>query len=232
MALASQHQRGQTLIETVVAIAMLTTGVISAMGLAVYSFSSANDATNEVVGTELASQGIAGVKTMRDSNWLNAANDPLVTCAEFGSGQCHANWLGWSGDANLISPGTYTMDFLAYGANPTYQAELLNPATLAAGNGYRLFYNAPSGQYTANQVSPGDVLSVYSRMVTITEYTSSPPAYLSGLGATYSAANPLVVVTSAVWWSGHRCPIATDPSTLPSSCKVVLEMHLTNWRNF
>ncbi len=50
-------EAGQTLIETVVAIAMLTTGVIVAMSLAVYSSSSAGDSTNQIVGTELARQG-------------------------------------------------------------------------------------------------------------------------------------------------------------------------------
>jgi hypothetical protein len=169
---------------------------------------------------------------MRDSNWLNKTNDPLVACAEFGSGVCYANWLGWNGDPNSINVGSYAMDFLSYGAAPTYSAELVNPASLVGGNGYQLYYNAPSGQFTVNRVSPGDVLSAYSRRIDIAEYTSSPPSYMSSLGATYSAANPLVVVTSTVWWSDRSCAQTTDPSTLSSSCKVVLVLHLTNWRNF
>ena len=230
--MANARQRGQTLIETVVAIAMMTTGIISAMGLAVYSFQSADDSSKQVIGTELAREGIEGVKNMRDSNWLSVSGDPLVDCSAYlGAGaKCHANWLT---SPIALAAGSYAMDFLSYGASPTYGPELVNTGSLPAGNGYKLFYHAATGQYTVNRVSGPDPLSIFSRKVTLNVYTSNPPAYMSGLGAgIYSVQDPLVEVVSTVWWNSRKCPITIDPTTLPSGCKVTLYMHLTNWRNF
>src|SRR5579884_1105677 len=99
-----QKQSGQTLLETVVAIGILTMGLISAATLATYSFRAAQQDNDEIIGTALARQGIEAVKNIRDQNWLQ---DNLVDCsAQLGVGQfCYQNWL------QGISPGDYDLQF-------------------------------------------------------------------------------------------------------------------------
>lgn len=89
---------GQTLIETMVALFILSMGVSSAVGLSIYAFGSSNTILNQIIGTGLAREGIEAVRNMRDTNWLN---DSLITngCYNFVTGaidseNCYQNWLG------------------------------------------------------------------------------------------------------------------------------------------
>jgi type II secretory pathway pseudopilin PulG len=89
---------GQTLIETMVALFILSMGVSSAVGLSIYAFGSSNSILKQIIGTGLAREGIEAVRNMRDTNWLN---DSLITngCYNFATGvldseNCYQNWLG------------------------------------------------------------------------------------------------------------------------------------------
>lgn len=206
---AEKKQLGQTLIETLVAIFILVVGLVSALSLAISSFQSTDTASKQVVATALARQGVEAVKNIRDSNWLNGS---VSDCsATMGTGNfCFTNWLG-TGTTSLAA-GTYAVKFNS--------ASTVDPWTLQANPAsFVLNYNSANGSYDIGGTGSA---SIYSRKIVITQNVSAP----------FSAANPQLDVVSTVWWTGRRCPNTNDPSTLSASCKVNLELHLTNWRNY
>ncbi len=205
---SNNDQLGQTLIETLVAIFILVTGLGSAIGLAIYSFRATDASSKQIVATALARQSVEGVKNIRDSNWLNSSDD-FGSCGDLGSGQqCYKKWQTVS--SPNLKAGTYAVDFSA-GTGSVKMTQ--NPSS------YILNYDSSTGQYVA---SGSGTASIYSRKVVITE-DSTPP---------YTNQNPRLIVVATVWWHDQTCPVASDPTTLPSGCKVILEMHLTNWKNY
>jgi type II secretory pathway pseudopilin PulG len=89
---------GQTLIETLAALFILTMGVSAAVSLAIYAFGSSGTVLKQIIATGLAREGLEAVRNMRDTNWLQ---DTLSTngCYSFTSGlpnseSCYTNWLG------------------------------------------------------------------------------------------------------------------------------------------
>jgi Tfp pilus assembly protein PilV len=206
-----QKQLGQTLIETLVAIFILIFGLVTALGLAIYSFNSTDNSSREIVGTALAREGIEGFKNARDTNWLVY---PASNCSFQSLTQpCHVGWLTSTASRNM-QQGNYAID---YGADTGLVTSVNNPAS------YVLNYNSVTRRYgSAANAAPGTA-SIYSRKVNITYNTDPTMGY---------DVYPEVIVTSTVWWAGRTCPATNDPTTLSSSCKVILIMHLTNWKNY
>jgi hypothetical protein len=202
------QQLGQTLIETLVAIFILTAGLISAVSLGTYSFRSTDNASKQVVGTALAREGVEVVQNIRDTNWLT---DSPRDCSYMGQGQtCHFFWL--SGIGGNINPGDWGLDMNASSGKWSF----VNPPT------YSLYYDRDTGLY--NTYLTGNAYkTIYSRKITIEQENSTPP---------FTGANYKVAVVSTVWWTGNKCPITQNPATLPESCKVVLQLNLTNWKNY
>ncbi len=200
------RQLGQTLIETLVAIFILVTGLVSALSLAVYSFQSSDNSSKQIVGTALARESIEGLRNIRDTNWLKGT---LSTCSDLGTGQqCYSAWQG-SGEQR-IEAGTYAIDYSIGSSNVLLTK---NPTS------YVLNYDSGTGLYSNGGAG---VPTNYSRKLVITEDQTSP----------YTALNPRLVAVSTVWWQGRKCPVTTDPVTLSASCKVVLQSYLTNWKNY
>ena len=205
---ADKEQLGQTLIETLVAIFILVIGLISALTLAIYSFQSTDLASKQIVATALARQGEEAVKNIRDSNWLNGTVSDCsgtMTAGQF----CYTTWLG-SG-SHALANGTYLVRSSGGSSDPW--------SLVATSGTYVLNYNPATGIYDIGGVGSA---SIYSRKIVISQNTAAP----------FSAANPQVVIDATVWWTDRRCAPTTDPSILAASCKVSLEMHLTNWRNY
>ena len=67
---ATRYQAGQTLIETIVALFVMTTGLSSGLALATFAFGSSSDISEKITATGLAREGIEITRRMRDSNWL------------------------------------------------------------------------------------------------------------------------------------------------------------------
>jgi Tfp pilus assembly protein PilV len=233
--------KGQTLIETVVAIFILVMGISTAIGLAVYSFQNTDSATKAIVGTSLAREAIEGVKNKRDSNWIAdnnlgglGASSCLFATSNI-SQPCDANWA-----AGLAS-GNYAIDFNAQNGNSGQSQDVL---TLAPSS-YQLYYCPPNGGAAANSFISGTSgapacigaqPSIYYRMVTLNLEPSDPDPTdpTPGQNFTFSEGgntyNALLDVVATVWWQSRRCPSTANPVALPSSCKVVIETHLLNWR--
>ena len=65
-----QTRAGQTLLEAIVAIGILTTSIASALTLSTVSLSAEQDALSAATGGNLAREAIEAVRVIRDSNWL------------------------------------------------------------------------------------------------------------------------------------------------------------------
>ena len=206
-----------------VAILIMTMGLGAAVGLANYAFNASSNIIKQIIGMGLAREGIEGVKNMRDTNWLK---DTLAgDCYNFetgaSDGSCNRNWLNMSVSGGYnIDPGatsaTYTLAFDPAQANFWQLA--------SQGSNYTLNYNATG---STGLYSPGAVgaASGYFRRITIAK-DATGPFVQTGVG-------PRLTVTSEVWWNEQRCPIATAAAPPTSgSCKIKLQMYLTNWRDY
>ncbi len=79
---AASSARGMTLIETMVAIVILTVAIVAPMSLTMQSLSASYYARDQVVAFNLAQEAIESVRAIRDGNILRIAfNNPSVTCS-------------------------------------------------------------------------------------------------------------------------------------------------------
>lgn len=221
-------QRGQTLIETLVAAFILVMGISAALTLAIYSLSATTNIKQQAIALGLAREGIEVVKNVRDTNWL--VGSLTSNCYDFLSGgstaYCYQDWLDpLSGRGQDISaPGVTPQSFaLQYDSNLDYPWVLSKTSTDFGLNlvDFSTFDNSPyylavTG-LTGTQGNSG-----FARKVTVSEDTFSPFDRNTG---------PRLKVTSQVWWSGKNC-VMTDDVPSSSKCLVTLVTYLTNWKNF
>jgi prepilin-type N-terminal cleavage/methylation domain-containing protein len=73
----SQHQKGFTLIETLVAVAILVVAVTGAYGAATEGIASGTFSKDQTIAFYLAQEGIEQIRNMRDDNGL--ASQPWLT---------------------------------------------------------------------------------------------------------------------------------------------------------
>lgn len=64
------NNKGQTLLEVMLAIGIMVFGVISIISLSITSSVMARRTSKELVATQLAREGVEAVHNIRDSNWL------------------------------------------------------------------------------------------------------------------------------------------------------------------
>jgi len=225
-------QRGQTLIETLVAAFILSMGITAALGLANYSLRATTEIRQQIIALGLAREGLEVVKNMRDTNWLRGSLSP--SCKNFTTGAnnsalCYQNWLNGGGqNFQLNPPGTDTNYYLSLNTSPTQQ--LVWTLNKKPGNqtGYGLNYNptnVANGIYSGTGNSVASSTSGFGRIITLYEDTSFTP-FRPGEG--YGGR---LKVTSTVWWTRGRCPVVETPPT-DSRCKITLETYLTNWKNY
>lgn len=220
-----RNSKGQTLVETVVGIFVLTVGISTALGLAVSMFNASTSAVKQVVGAGLAREGAEAVFNIRATNWLKGQT--VGTCYNYSNpggndAVCHQDWLnpGTSGSYNISAAGSYTIDQNTTG-NDTQNYWILN--VQGASPNYRLYYDAAASTGVLYKTSAASAVpSDYYREIVIALET---PAYYQA-----SIGNRLKV-TSRVWWNDKGCPTS---ATWPSSgkCRIELVTYLTNWRNY
>lgn len=219
-------ERGQTLIETLVACFILVMGITAALTLATYSLGATSNIKQQMIGAGLAREGIEVVKNMRDTNWLR---DRLSTdCFNFtdndNSAFCYRDWLNTPEGYNISGNGASTSyslrfnnaDKLPWQLHKTDSEFGLDEVALTKDT-TQVYYNNPDG------LTPEQGNSGFARKITITE-ESFPPFNLSDTG-------PRLKVTSQVWWTGKDCEMTQDVNP-NRSCSVTLETYLTNWRVF
>ncbi|MBI3952830.1 MAG: hypothetical protein HY336_02645 [Candidatus Doudnabacteria bacterium] len=209
-------QRGQTLIETILAIFLLTLALSGGVALAIYALSSSSRSFSQIVATSLAREGIEVVRMMRDSNWLasDAKGNPpwdLSSCADLGGRLCFARAYDGVPPYNNYSVRT-----------GTYRAEFDSEAKawdLDNNSNFGLYLQA-DGVYSHN--SSGKML--YARKIKISENAAAP--------YTAQNSNSELIVQSIVGWVGKNCAVMTNEDPETTNCKIVAEEHLTNWKDY
>jgi hypothetical protein len=228
-------QSGQTLVETVVGIFLMTIGISASVGLASYIFGQSTSAVKQLVATGLAREGIEAVFNMRANNWLRSGLSNA--CYDYTTGTnvayCRDQWLEAGGTQSNMTDGKYNLRGNGGGKNytldfDTSQADSAEYWQLALANGSTNFQlytdtsaNLTSGKLYSTSSSVGPA-SGYYRQIRIEEDTTAP--YNNNIG-------PRLKVYSRVWWTDKGCPVS---ATWPSSgrCRVELISYLTNWRNY
>jgi type II secretory pathway pseudopilin PulG len=246
-------QRGQTLIETLAAVFILTMGISAAVGLAVYALNSSGGIVKQIIATGLAREGLEAVRNMRDTNWLQDTlgtqtngNNCYVYNNASSSSSCYPNWLGKNGNGGppfCLNPspggscnGSDSTDtyYLGFNSNPAQNSNLWS--LTKDNSNFGLTFNNPAisntwetnGFYSPSGTSCLSSSSDYCRKIIITKNPSSPPA-----AYTQDPVNmPLVYVQSQVWWVDKKCPKVPDFSNAPVGCRLELDTYLTNWKNF
>jgi hypothetical protein len=212
-------ESGQTLVETMVALVVLVTGISASLALANFAFKTSTNITKQLIAIGIAREGVEAVKNMRDTNWLNGTLDS--TCYDFRTSaqtaNCYRDWLFVSGFYDLMAPGGKSF---ALSGNPfSSQFWELVPQS----SDFSLSYDssASSGLYKASTGTP----SGYFRKLILTEEATSP-YYDKDTG-------PRLKLTVQVWWKDKNCPAVTA-AVFPSngSCRVQLETYFTNWKNY
>lgn len=214
-------QSGQTLIETIVAVFMLVTAMLATLGALQYLLKSSDLVIKQTIAQGLASEGIDVVKNIRDSNWLQG---PINSdCAELKlnpgdpAQPCYRQWL------NGLSFGDYIPYLKA--SNYTWQMDkdtgfshILQYGSRNS-NGVSFYVNSTPGACAS--LSPCTP-TIFYRKVSLTD------ASFAGV----PAQDPIVKITSTVWWVSGNCPVTEDPNTLRAACKVVVTDYITNWKNY
>jgi hypothetical protein len=95
----NNDNRGQTLVELIVAIAIIEIGLFSVWSLFYVNFNAEREAEMRIVGVNLSREGVEVVKSVRDSNWLKSADNILNSVGQI-----------WSWDEGL-APGTYAVNY-------------------------------------------------------------------------------------------------------------------------
>lgn len=247
------NQRGQTLIETLAAIFILTMGVTAAVGLANYALTSSSSVAKQIVATGLAREGIEAIKNMRDTNWLQGPlSDPTFNppgCYNFvtndTTGSCYQTWNTTPycldpnpGNSNNCSGGgaglkTYRLTFNNSAIDSSYWQ--LVPTTNNNNNNFGLatssiasmgtdgLYHVASGGNGILCQDDTPGISDFCRKIIISKVTDPP--YDKSDGGTDDLIE--LKVQSIVWWKdGSHCTLAAQ------NCQVELDLYLTNWKNF
>ncbi|MFA5029200.1 MAG: prepilin-type N-terminal cleavage/methylation domain-containing protein [Patescibacteria group bacterium] len=87
------NQTGQSLLELIVAMAIINVGLFAVWALFLSNFSGEQEAKARIVGVNLAREGVEAVKNIRDSNWLRLEDNK----------RCGQNLCSW--DYGLVGPG-------------------------------------------------------------------------------------------------------------------------------
>lgn len=225
-----QTQRGQTLIETLVAAFILVMGITAALGLATYSLGATTSIRQQTIGLGLAREGIEVTKNIRDTNWLKATIAP--NCYNFLTGDndsyCYQDWLNpRNGEGQNMDPeGATTTYRIFYDTNSAQPWQLIQTKSDFALNIRDLGPASASfdGVYfnSVENLDPIKGTSGFARKITIIPETFAPFNTNNG---------PRLRVISQVWWTGKGCAMTSD---VPDNkrCLVTLETYLTNWKNF
>ncbi len=223
-----QSQSGQTLIETVVAIFILTMGIVAALGLANFAVSSSSNIVKQIIGMGLAREGVEAVKNMRDTNWLQGSltSDCTDLTSQTKIASCYKDWLNPSTGYNIKPPSDdLGKEYLLTFSSSTTQANgywQLSGAT----NNFTLYFDSSNQNGYYGTTASGSPSGFY-RKISLTKDTKAP----FNLGD--NDLGPRLLVVSEVWWNGKRCPTASQlgpPAGGP--CYIKLQTYLTNWKNY
>lgn len=248
---------GQTLIETLAALFILTMGVSAATGLAVYAFSASSNINKQIIATGIAREGIEAVRNMRDTNWLLDTLAPTgcynYTNSTANNAPCYLNWLGRTGALpfHCIFPDstsgntcsnttTATMNYSLglTSPNSTGTVWTLTKQASPGNNNFGMTFNTTNtgtGFYTQSGTiacGAGVNAADYCRKIVITNYSVTNGNVSSKPPYDKDDNLSLVEVQSEVWWVDKKCPRVSDYGSANPACRIELDTYLTNWKNY
>jgi Tfp pilus assembly protein PilV len=138
----SKIQSGQSLIEMIIAIAIILTGLIGALALTISNLSGLQESSTRVVASNLAREGIDAARNVRDTNWLKN--------------------LVW--DTGLFSGSDFTAIAVF---NPTSNSWQLNFNPNSVSDAAAKLYRQTSNLYIQDVAPPGGTETLYSRLITL-----------------------------------------------------------------
>lgn len=162
--LKNKFQSGFTLVEVMVAVAVLSVGLIGAANLIAYNISNSGKAINKTIATNLAQESIELARNIRDTNWLSGSLWDNNLVQTIGDNRRIAFFCGGLANQN-ISPAPANID--ACGNNCvvyTYIKTSDGSKCYSDDFGNQAGYNAPqvSGFYrlmTLNRMSADSILA-------------------------------------------------------------------------
>lgn len=215
------HQSGQSLIETIVAIFVLTTALTASLGVIIYSFSASTASQSEIIASNLAREGAEVVRMMRDSNWLagdaKGSDWDLQPCSDIGGRLCFPRAYQKVPSYNDYDLDTGNQRAIFDSSDQSWELDSSGPLNFN-------LYLQPDGTYTHETTAES---STFARMINISLNTAAP--------YTNENSNQEMIVKSVVAWRGKGCTNfgGTDNLlTLVTPCKIVVEEHLTNWKDY
>jgi Tfp pilus assembly protein PilV len=136
-------KKGDTLVETLVAIAIFSVSILGILSVLASSITNTNYAKNKMIAGYLAQEGIEYVRNMRDTYVLYPANGGWSGTSSFVSklNSCVSSGAACGFD-NSIAPGPSSI-FTACGASPS------TPCLLYFNNGnYNIVHSGSSSNFT------------------------------------------------------------------------------------
>jgi len=128
-----RHSRGQSLIESLVALTILVIGIMGAVSLGIYTVRGAEASQENIVIMNLAQEGIEGVRWLRDRNWkMGDTWYEGLSGADVTQGRIEVN------SPESAEPYTFV--------EPPAAADLTQFCTLCFDNSTGLYSHAPAGQ--------------------------------------------------------------------------------------
>ncbi len=234
------------MVETMIAVMILVTGISAAVGLAIFAFASSQNITKQLVAIGLAREGIEVVKNMRDTNWLkqitidSTCYDPTT---QTNIAKCYLNWQTQNSNINAVSGtppevnGHLVFDLIAglwklETCNALYG---INFDPNISGASFAGFYTTLVSEVFCPSASAGVSHTVassdFARQIVITE-DDGVALYGSGANNPFNKnSGPRLVVKSRVWWADKKCP-RNNVWPGVGKCSVEIQTYLTNWKNY
>jgi len=126
-------KQGFTLMEAIVAIFLLTVGIVGVLSLVTQTISSATFSKDKLIAAYLAQEGVEIVRNIRDTNWLQewSWNNGLTAGNEYQADYNDQNLFGFTGHPlNLeTATGYYGYDDPGNATKFTRKITISEPAT-------------------------------------------------------------------------------------------------------
>jgi len=178
------YRSGQGLLETIVAMGLLITGVVSLLVVVVSSSVSRSLAETQTAATNLAREGVEVVRNMRDTNWI----------------------AGNAFDAGMVGAG-FDYTFIAkFDATANAWSLISVPPSSPLGNDLTKLYQYAAGGNMGLFVEdttppPGTVESVYRRVVVADPICANGTIVTSGSDCSSNGGKVGVRVAATVQWN-------------------------------
>lgn len=129
----NKENKAFTLLETLIALAVVSIGIMGAFTLSLANLKTANDNYHRILAANLAREGVELVRNIRDSNWLKIDNN--VDCD---SGTAGLQPCTWNEGLNY---GTSTVDY-TYASDAGLEQIIVDMETCFNNNTCRLKENS------------------------------------------------------------------------------------------